>query len=89
MLTVLAGRGVVSGGDDEREVSDGEVVVYEPNELHGMRALDEELVLLATIAPRPGARAAEAVTRSAAGVRPQSETRSDGLVLEGIPKAGR
>jgi hypothetical protein len=31
-------------------------VVYAPNEIHGMRAADEPLVLLATIAPRPGDR---------------------------------
>jgi hypothetical protein len=30
------------------------MVTYSPNELHGMRAGDEELLLLATIAPRPG-----------------------------------
>lgn len=58
ILTVLAGRGIVSGGDSESAVGEGDVVVYEPNETHGMRAVDEELVLLATIAPRPGARAA-------------------------------
>lgn len=56
MLTVLAGRGIVSDGDGERAVAAGAVVAYEPNELHGMRAVDEELVLLATIAPRPSAR---------------------------------
>lgn len=58
MLTVLAGRGIVSGGDGERSVATGEVIAYEPNELHGMQAIDEELVLLATIAPRPAARSA-------------------------------
>jgi quercetin dioxygenase-like cupin family protein len=60
MLTVMAGRGTVSGADGEREVDAGEVVVYEPNELHGMRASDETFVLLATITPRPGERAAGA-----------------------------
>jgi quercetin dioxygenase-like cupin family protein len=56
ILTVLAGAGVVSGADAEHAVSVGDVVVYEPNELHGMRAIDRELVLLATITPRPGTR---------------------------------
>jgi hypothetical protein len=30
------------------------VVAYAPDERHGMRALDERFVVLATIAPRPG-----------------------------------
>lgn len=70
MLTVLAGRGLVRGGDDERPVAPGDVVVYEPNELHGMRAGDEEFLLLATITPRPGARAgtAHTIERAAAPV---------------------
>lgn len=54
MLSVLGGQGVVSGADGECAVTAGDVVVYEPGELHGMRAPDEELTLLATIAPRPG-----------------------------------
>lgn len=58
MLTVVSGRGIVSGGDDERAVDPGEVVVYEPSELHGMRAVDDELVLVATITPRPSQRGA-------------------------------
>lgn len=56
VLTVVAGSGFVSGGDGERAVRAGDVAAYEPNEEHSMRAVDEELVLLATIAPRPGAR---------------------------------
>lgn len=34
----------------------GAVVVYEPYELHGMRAADAEFIVLATITPRPGER---------------------------------
>ena len=56
LLTVLAGRGTLSGGDGERVCDAGDVVAYEPGELHGMRATDGELLLLATITPRPGAR---------------------------------
>ena len=58
-LTVLAGTGILSGESDSR-VTDrvctrGDVVVYLPHELHGMRAAgDEDLLLLATITPRPG-----------------------------------
>jgi quercetin dioxygenase-like cupin family protein len=56
LLTVLSGRGFVSGEEGEVPVGAGEVIAYEPNELHGMRAGDDELTLLATIAPRPGTR---------------------------------
>lgn len=55
-LAVLEGAGTLSGGDGERACAAGDVVVYRPNELHGMRAGDVELLLLATITPRPGAR---------------------------------
>ena len=58
-LTVLDGTGVLtgesgSGGTAEQVCTSGDVFVYLPNELHGMRAVDEELLLLATITPRPG-----------------------------------
>jgi quercetin dioxygenase-like cupin family protein len=56
MLTAISGRGLTSGDGEERQIAAGDVVTYEPNELHGMRAVDEELVLLATITPRPGTR---------------------------------
>ena len=56
LLTVLSGRGFVRGEVGEVAVRAGEVAAYEPNELHGMRAEDDELVLLATITPRPGTR---------------------------------
>jgi len=59
MLTVISGRGLILGGTNERAVAPAETVVFEPNELHGMRAELEELVLLATITPRPGTRPAE------------------------------
>jgi len=54
-LQVLAGAGTLSGGDGERPCGAGDLVVYAPDELHGMRADHTELLLLATIAPRPGA----------------------------------
>ncbi len=60
VLMVVSGTGIVSGEDNgipcEKACAAGEVVAYEPNELHAMRALDEEFVLLATITPRPGSR---------------------------------
>ena len=56
LLTVLAGSGMVSDADSERSVVEGDMVCYEPNELHGMQATDQEFLILATIAPRPGIR---------------------------------
>lgn len=60
LLTVLEGNGFVSGelqGEIvEHACSAGEVIALEPNETHGMRATDSELLLLATITPRPGER---------------------------------
>jgi len=55
-LTVLRGEGFISGRDGERLCRAGELVVFEPGETHGMRAEDAELMLLATITPRPGER---------------------------------
>lgn len=65
MLTVIQGEGVLVGGDGERRCRAGEVVLYAPGELHGMRAIDSELQLLATITPRPGERKAEGVVHGA------------------------
>jgi quercetin dioxygenase-like cupin family protein len=56
LLQVVSGSGFVSGESEERRVRAGDLVVYEPSEVHGMRAVDEELVLAATITPRPGGR---------------------------------
>jgi quercetin dioxygenase-like cupin family protein len=56
MLSVLEGAGVLSGADGDRDCIAGDLVAYAPNELHGMRATTQEFLLLAIIAPRPGAR---------------------------------
>ena len=56
MLTVLEGAGTLSGAGEERRCTAGDVVAYEPGELHGMRTDDGEQLLLATITPRPGTR---------------------------------
>ena len=59
-LTVLDGEGVLAGEAEngattEQVCTTGDVFVYLPNELHGMRAAgDGELLLLASITPRPG-----------------------------------
>jgi quercetin dioxygenase-like cupin family protein len=54
-LKVLEGSGILSGGDSEMPCSAGDVVTYEPGELHGMRSTGQEMLLLATITPRPAA----------------------------------
>ena len=54
MIHVLEGSGILSGQDQEVRCARGAVVTYDPEELHGMRAEEEELLLMATIAPRPG-----------------------------------
>jgi quercetin dioxygenase-like cupin family protein len=55
---VLEGAGVLTGESDagatDQVCTAGDVFVYLPNELHGMRAAGEKLLLLATITPRPG-----------------------------------
>ena len=59
MLSVLSGAGVLSGesgAQTEATCATGDAVTYAPNELHGMRAIAEEMVVLATITPRPGTR---------------------------------
>lgn len=56
LLTVVSGSGVVSGAEGEQSVKAGDMVVYAPNEPHGMRAPAERLVISAVITPRPGAR---------------------------------
>lgn len=59
-LTVLEGEGVLSGEEDgvahDRACAAGDVVLYAPGELHGMRAGRDTLLLLATITPRPARR---------------------------------
>ena len=56
MLTVLEGDGTLSGDGEEKQCTAGDVVTYDPNELHGMRAGATDFLLLATITPRPGSR---------------------------------
>lgn len=58
ILSITSGSGIVLGAEGEREVRSGEMVVYEPGELHGMRALDHQLVITAVISPRPSPGAA-------------------------------
>lgn len=53
MLSIVSGHGTVTGADGERPVRAGELVIYARGELHGMRAAEEQLVILAMIAPRP------------------------------------
>ena len=67
LLTVLEGQGILSGEENgapvDRECRAGDMIVYAPGELHAMRAVDTELLLLATITPRPGERNADGSMR--------------------------
>lgn len=56
LLTIISGSGTVAGDDGERVVRAGDIVAYDVNEPHGMRAGDEQLLIAAVIAPRPGVR---------------------------------
>jgi quercetin dioxygenase-like cupin family protein len=56
MLTVIEGSGFFTTADSESAVEKGAMAVFEPNEIHGMRAVDAALMVLATISPRPGTR---------------------------------
>ncbi len=56
LLSIVTGTGTVSGASGESPVVPGDLVSYDMGELHGMRAGDDTLVIVATIAPRPGAR---------------------------------
>lgn len=64
ILTVVSGSGFISGPVDgavvEHQANVGTIATYSPGEVHGMRADSGTLVIIATIAPRPGtARAAK------------------------------
>jgi len=60
LLVIVSGSGTVVGAEGERPVRAGEIVAYDVQEPHGMRAHDEQLVIAAVIAPRPGARTTNA-----------------------------
>lgn len=49
VLTVLSGRGTISGADESHDVGPGTVVGYAPHEPHGMRAGTEQFCVMATI----------------------------------------
>lgn len=53
LLMIVSGSGSVAGADGERAVRAGDIVAYDSNEPHGMRATGEQLVIAAVIAPRP------------------------------------
>ena len=54
ILTVVEGTGIISGPEGDERCASGSVVAYAPEELHGMRALEERFIVMAVIAPRPG-----------------------------------
>lgn len=59
LMTVLKGRGHMGTGAGVRPVGSGDWAACEPNEPHGFSA-DEEMVVLAVIAPSPSAAGATA-----------------------------
>jgi len=60
LLSVLEGTALLSGEREgsahEAAFTAGGAALYGPDELHGMRATDGTVLLLATITPRPGTR---------------------------------
>lgn len=56
VLTVVEGTGFVTGAEGERAVGAGDVIAFAPREPHGMRSIDDDFILIAAIAPRPGDR---------------------------------
>ncbi|MEO5814056.1 MAG: cupin domain-containing protein [Gemmatimonadaceae bacterium] len=55
LLMIVSGAGSVMGPGGDRSVKSGDIVAYDAQEPHGMRAGLEELIVAAVIAPRPGA----------------------------------
>lgn len=60
LVSVLEGTALLSSDHDgvarEEAFVAGTAALYAPNELHGMRATNDTVLLLATITPRPGTR---------------------------------
>ena len=56
LLIVISGAGVVAGATGDRDVRAGDIIAYDVDEPHGMRANEKPLVIAAVIAPRPAAR---------------------------------
>lgn len=54
LLQVIEGEGEFTGGDGGVTIGPGDSVVYEREELHGIRAGTTPLRFLAVITPRPG-----------------------------------
>lgn len=55
LLIVISGAGVVSGATGDSAVRTGDIIAYDIDEPHAMRAYEQPLVLAAVIAPRPTA----------------------------------
>ena len=54
-LIVLSGEAAFTFGSGEKVLDKGSVIFYEPDELHGFRAI-EDSVILAVISPNPSVR---------------------------------
>lgn len=55
LLIVVSGAGTVMGAGGEHPVHAGDIIAYDVEEPHGMRAGSQPLVIVAVIAPRPSA----------------------------------
>jgi len=53
ILSVIQGHGTFSGANGEVTLGPGSLVIYAPDEPHGITAGSERLAFLAVIAPRP------------------------------------
>ena len=56
LLMVVSGAGLVMSAGGEHPVRAGDIIAYDVEEPHGMRARDQPLVIAAVIAPRPAVR---------------------------------
>lgn len=55
-IVVLQGTGLFSGGDElEQRFGPGSLLIFEPGEVHAIRAQDEELVFVAFLHGAPAA----------------------------------
>ena len=56
-VVVLKGRGVFAGGDGkDQQFGPNALLIFDPGELHTVRALDEELVFVGFLHGAPGTR---------------------------------
>ena len=52
IMFLISGKGFFNAGEREKESEEGTIVICEPDEAHGMRAL-QQMIVLAAIIPSP------------------------------------